>query len=625
MLDSLRVFAKSWPGKIMGACLLVGLAGFGINNVITDLGSNTVARVGSEEINSREFLRAYQNQLNQVAQQLGSMPTAQDAVSLGIPSTVLQNLAQDAALDQLASSFGLGVSQQKLSEMLREDSSFQNALGAFDADSFRQVLQMSGLTEAEYFEDQSDAARRQQLILSLFGDTKLPETAASLINRYVADQRTIEYFTLGETNIETPAAPTEEELAAYLAEHQAEFRTVETRNVQMLRLSVADLAASRAGAITEDAISAEYERTKATLTKPERRTIQQVVLNDEQVAAFEAGLAAGTPFETLVADAGLTATDLGTLAQSEINDAGLATAAFGLAQGAFVVIDGVAGKRAVHVSAIEAGGVPALDEVRDQVAENLAQAEARNDIADVQDEIEELRAAFTPLTEIAERYGLDLYEADVTASGAELTVLPDLATEDAPRVTQAIFKAEQGALTAAVPLAGNGNLWFDVTAIEPARDQTLDEVHEQLIATMTNERVNNAIMAAQAEAVKRLDNGEALADVAASYNVFPQLSAPFTRFGSEDGTIDGAVASAAFAGDASHHGSAVSQSGEFIVFEVTDLTEPAAPLEASASTTLENEARIGIYGDFVTAIRDDARMVINQQTLQQVLALNTGL
>jgi peptidyl-prolyl cis-trans isomerase D len=625
MLDSLRVFAKSWPGKIMGACLLVGLAGFGINNVITDLGSNTVARVGSEEINSREFLRAYQNQLNQVAQQLGSMPTAQDAVSLGIPSTVLQNLAQDAALDQLASSFGLGVSQQKLSEMLREDSSFQNALGAFDADSFRQVLQMSGLTEAEYFEDQSDAARRQQLILSLFGDTKLPETAASLINRYVADQRTIEYFTLGETNIETPAAPTEEELAAYLAEHQAEFRTVETRNVQMLRLSVADLAASRAGAITEDAIAAEYERTKATLTKPERRTIQQVVLNDEQVAAFEAGLAAGTPFETLVADAGLTATDLGTLAQSEINDAGLATAAFGLAQGAFVVIDGVAGKRAVHVSAIEAGGVPALDEVRDQVAENLAQAEARNDIADVQDEIEELRAAFTPLTEIAERYGLDLYEADVTASGAELTVLPDLATEDGPRVTQAIFKAEQGALTAAVPLAGNGNLWFDVTAIEPARDQTLDEVREQLIATMTNERVNNAIMAAQAEAVKRLDNGEALADVAASYNVFPQLSAPFTRFGSEDGTIDGAVASAAFAGDASHHGSAVSQSGEFIVFEVTDLTEPAAPLEASASTTLENEARIGIYGDFVTAIRDDARMVINQQTLQQVLALNTGL
>lgn len=625
MLDSLRVFAKSWPGKIMGACLLVGLAGFGINNVITDLGSNTVARVGNEEINSREFLRAYQNQLNEVAQQLGSVPTAQDAVNLGIPSMVLQNLAQDAALDQLANSFGLGVSQKKLSEMLREDSSFHNALGAFSPDSFRQVLQMSGVTEAEYFEDQSDAARRQQLILSLFGDTKLPETAATLINRYVADQRTIEYFTLGETNVETPPAPTEAELAAYLTEHQAEFRTVETRKVQMLRLSVADLAATKVGAITDDAIAAEYERTKASLTKPERRTIQQVVLNAEQVTAFEAGLAAGTPFATLVADAGLTATDLGTLAQSEINDASLATAAFGLAEGAFVIIDGVAGKRAVHVSTIEAGGVPSLEEARDQIADSLAMAQARTELADVQDEIEELRAAFRPLPEIAQRYGLDLYEADVTAGGAELTVIPDLATEDAPRVTQAIFKAEQGALTAAIPLAGNANLWFDVTAIEPARDQTLDEVRDQLIATLTTERVNDAIIAAQAEAVKRLDAGEAIADVAAAYNVFPQLSAPFTRFGSEDGTIDAAVASAAFAGDASHHGSAVSQSGEFIVFQVTDLTEPTAPLEASASATLENEARIGIYGDFVTAVRDDARMVINQQTLQQVLATNTGL
>ncbi|WP_332702527.1 peptidylprolyl isomerase [Devosia sp.] len=622
MLDSLRVFAKSWPGKVMGAFLLVGVAGFGINNVITDLGTNTVARVGDEEINSRAFLRAYQNQMNEVAQQLGSFPTAEEAVNLGIPSMVLQDLAQDAALDQLATGFGLGVSEQKLSDMLRADPSFQNALGTFTPENFNQVLQASGLTEAEYFEDQSDAARRQQLILSLFGDTKLPETASNLINRYFADQRTIDYFALGETNIETPAEPTEDELAAYLAEHQAEFRTVETRNVQMLRLSAAELAASKT--ISEEAVAAEYERTKANLTRAERRTIQQVVLNEEQVTAFEAGLAAGTPFAALVAEAGVTPTDLGTLAQADITDANLASAAFGLQQGGFVLIDGVAGKRAVHVVAIEAGGVPALDDVREQLAQTLALAEARNELGDVQDQIEELRAAFRPLTEIAERFGLDLYEADVTASGAELTVIPDLAAEDSPRVTQAIFKAAEGALTAAIPLAGNGNLWFDLTAIEPARDQTLDEVRDAVAQALTAERTNNAILAAQADAVARLDNGEALADIAASYNVFPQISAPFTRFGSEDGTIDGAVASAAFAGDETHHGSAVSQGGEFIVFEVTDLTPATGQLEEAANASLENEARIGLYGDFVSAVRDDAGLRINQQALSQALALNTG-
>ena len=101
--------------------------------------------------------------------------------------------------------------------------------------------------------------------------------------------------------------------------------------------------------------------------------------------------------------------------------------------------------------------------------------------------------------------------------------------------------------------------------------------------------------------------------------------APFARFGSEDGTIDAAVASAAFAGDASHHGSAVSQAGEFIVFQVTDVTPAEGPLEQAANDSLENEARIGIYGDFVTAVRDEARLQVNQQALQQLLETNTGL
>ena len=622
MLDSLRGFAKSWPGKVMGAFLLVGVAGFGINNVITDLGTNTVARVGNEEINSRQFMRAYQSQLNQVAQQIGSLPTTEQAMSLGVPSMVLQSLAQDAALNQMASDFGLGVSEQKLSEMLREDPSFQGTLGTFDPSAFTQVLQMSGLTEAEYFNDQSNAARRQQLILSLFGDTELPETASSLVNRYVTDQRTIDYFVLGDTNIETPAAPTEDELAAYLTEHQSEFRTVETRAVQMLRLSPADLAATKT--ISDDAIAAEYERTKANLTKPERRTIQQVVLNADQVVAFEAGLAAGTPFETLVTDAGLTATDLGTLAQSDINDSNLATAAFALADGAFVVADGVAGKRAIHVSAIEAGGVPTLEEVRDQLSQSLALAEARNEVADVQDQIEELRAAFRPLTEIAARFGLDLYETGVTSGGTELSILPNLADEDRPRVAQAIFKATEGALTPAISLAGNGNLYFDLNKIDPARDQTLDEVREAVSSAFTAERTNNAIMAATEAAVARLDAGEAIADVAASLNVFPQLSAAFTRFGATDGSVDGTVAAAAFAGDENHHGSAVNESGEFIVFQVVDLIPATGPLEAGANGQLANEVRVGMYGDFVTAIRDDAGLRINQQALQQTLDLYSG-
>ncbi|UYO00260.1 MAG: SurA N-terminal domain-containing protein [Devosia sp.] len=623
MLDGLRDFAKSWPGKIMGAFLLVGVAGFGINNVIIDLGSNTIARVGDEEIDAREFLRAYQSQVNAVANQIGSVPTTSQAESLGIPSAVLLGLSEGAALDGLAGQFGLGVSDAKLGQMLRADPSFQGTLGNFDPSIFSQVLQRSGWTEAEYFSARGNEAKRDQVIQSLFADAGLPAVASELINGYVGATRAIDYVTLNPTSVDIGTTPTDEELAAYLTEHQSEFRTVDTRKVKLLELSVPSLAATKT--VDEDAIAAEYERTQSTMTTPEKRSIEQVVLSTpEAVAAFEAGLAAGTDFATLATEAGLTPASIGTLARSEVTDTRLAEAAFGLEEGGFAIIDGIGGKRAVHVVAIEAEGQTSLDDARAGIAERLASTEARNEINIVLDEIEELRAAFIPVEEIAERYDLDVYEADVTANGAELSVMPNLQPADQQRVAQAIFAAQPDRLNPTVPLSANAHVWFDIEEILPARDQTLDEVRADVEEALMTQRTNDALLAQSADLAGRLEAGETLADVAVSQNLFPQISAPFSRFGSEDGTIDSTVAAAAFGGGPDHSGSVVSESGEFIVFQVVDNTEPAEPLAADAQTSINNEARAGLYQEFVAALRDDAGLRVNQQALNNLLVQNFG-
>src|SRR5690606_4480795 len=135
-----------------------------------------------------------------------------------------------------ANQLGMGVSEDKLGQMLRADPSFQGTLGNFDPTIFKQVLQASGWTEAEYFDARGNEAKREQLIGALFSEKPLPSVAQGLINDVAGTKRTIDYITLTDANIETPAEPTEEELAAYLTEHQAEYRTVETRTVQMLDL-----------------------------------------------------------------------------------------------------------------------------------------------------------------------------------------------------------------------------------------------------------------------------------------------------------------------------------------------------------------------------------------------------
>lgn len=623
MLDGLRGFAKSWPGKILGAFLLVGVAGFGINGVITDLGTNVVARVGSQEITSREYLRAYQSQVNALAQQIGTVPTLSQAQSLGIPNAVLQGLFEGAAVDLLADQMGLGVTEDKLGEMLRTDPSFQGTLGNFDPSIFSQVLRQAGWTESEYFEARSREARREQLNQTLFAGASLPKTALELINGYAAAERTIDYIVLSDTNVETPAAPTEAEMAAYLTEHQSEYRTVETRKVQLLDLSVASLAATKT--IADDAVAAEYERTKDSLTTPEKRTIEQVVLaTPEQQALFETGRTGGRAFADLVAEAGLTPTTVGTLTRAQVTDAALGDAAFALPADGFAIIDGVAGRRAIHVSAIEPAAQTTLEEARPAIVERLAGAEARNEINDVLDQIEELRAAFRPLSEIAGRFGLEVRELDVTAGGEALADVPNIVPEDRTRVSQAIFKAEAGQLTPAISLTGNSHVWFDLVEVQPARDQTLDEVRNDISAKMVEERIATALEELANNIVARLDAGEQLADVGLSLSLFSQLSSPFTRFGSQDGTIDSTIAEAAFAGGPGSHGTVLDSTGARYVFSVVDTTAPADPLDARAVESIDNEMRAGVYQQFVTGLQTDAQPRVNEQALNQLLANNFG-
>src|SRR5690606_861023 len=134
---------------IMFVLLLIGLTGFGVSGVILDFGSSTVAHVGSAEVTAREFQRAYNDDLNRVARQIGQVPGPQQALALGVPSGTLSRLASEAAINQLAENMGLGVSEDRLSLMLRQDPTFSGTLGQFDRASFVRVLQQMGYTEAE--------------------------------------------------------------------------------------------------------------------------------------------------------------------------------------------------------------------------------------------------------------------------------------------------------------------------------------------------------------------------------------------------------------------------------------------------------------------------------------------
>jgi peptidyl-prolyl cis-trans isomerase D len=619
MLNLMRRFASTLAGKILGGLLLIGLAGFGISNVILDLGSNTLAKVGDEDITIQEFQRAYRQQLNQFAQQTGQMPTDQQAMSLGIPGSVLAKLSSDAAINQFAKAQGIGISDAKLGELVRNDPSFAGVLGTFEKGNFQQVLQQNGYTEAEYFELQTSAARRQQVATGLFAGTTVPKAGLDILNRYRNDKRTVEYFTLNSTSLASIPTPTDEDLAKYLKDNQTKYRTQETRTADIMVLTLDTLAALPDYQPTEDQIKAEYEATKQQLSVVEKRQVQQVVLSDPSKEQF---FKAGTPFLDAVKAAGLTPTDFGLVAKTDLVDPSVADAAFGLAkEGDFTIIPGIGAKRVIGVTKIEAGGVPAYDTVKAQVAKTLAINKAKTAYADVQDQVEELRAAFKPLKDIAARFKLPVKTVALTADGAQLADVTDVAPENRQKLAAAVFAATQGKLAPTVAVSSNVNIYFDLNKVEAARDQTLAEVKDKLTTDWTNAKTDEALQAEVKAITADLDAGKSFQDVAAARSQFATISAPFTRDGDKTSVINQQVATQIFTGGPNSHGSVIDADGEYLVYHVLDITPAADAPDKNIADYLTNSLRDSLYAQFIQGLTDDYGIKVNQQAMNQVLNL----
>lgn len=623
MLDSLRNFATTWPGKILGAFLLVGLAGFGITGVLTSIGSNTVAHVGDRDITSMDFQRLYQRQVNVVANQIGSVPTSEQALSLGIPSSVLNQLATEAALNMLSDEFSLGVSDERLAEGLRADPSFGGTLGNFDREVFEATLRRNGITENDFFQSRKEAETRQQVALALFGQVKAPTALKTLLNRFGQDRRTLDYFIVGQDSLLPIADPGDEILQAYLEDNQSLYRTVEKRRVNAIQLSPEIIA--KGLTISDADIVAEYERTKENLISVEARSILQISLDSQDIAnQFQAGIDQGNTFVNLAETLELEVTDLGLLTRAEISDTNLAETAFGLEQGGVAIIPGIFGQRAIIIDELEPAQQMTLADARFQIEQKLAIAQGRELFIDVLDQIEEQRAAFIDLSKTATEFGLDMHEVSVSSLGDELVEVMALDPAEAGRVANSIFDVEIGQLASSVPLGANKNVWFDLQGIDIAADQNLTDVRNDVLKAWVAEARTTALQAKVNTLVDLINDGQSLSDVAIVNSMFPQVSQSVSRSGDGGNVIDAGVASAAFGGGVGIIGSARNAAGDFVIFEITSLIEASEELSEADADLITGAYRDDVYSNFTAALREDTPMSINQELLSQILEFGSA-
>ena len=614
MLRSLRQAASSWVSKVLLLLLVLSFAIWGISGEFAGYGSGTVAQVGDEEITTVEFDRALRNQLQAISGQTGDVFTLEQARSVGLPQQILGQLIAEAALDDQARQFNLGVSEDRLAREISGDPAFRGIAGSFDRARFQALLRSAGMREDDYVRDMRQGIARQQLVGAVAGGITAPQPLVEAIYRHQNEERAVSFVMVDQRAIEPVGEPDQAALEQFFNERRDQFRAPEYRRLAVLTLdrkSAADPAA-----IGEDEVAAEYERRLATdFTVPERRRVEQIRLETRE-AAEEAvrSLQAGGDFIAFAQGRGMAPgdIDLGLKAKDEIVDPAVADAAFAAAPNTVVpALDSPLGPAVIRVTAVEPGGVTPLEEAAPRIRDELAQRQAAYRLADLYDQIEDERAGGATLEEIAETLSLphrlvDAVARDGTApDGTPIADLPG-----GPGLLVAAFDSDVGVENDPIRLGDEAYVFYDVLETIPERERSLDEARAAVADAWRAEETANRINARAEALLARLKAGAPMAAIAAELGTTAQTVEGVKRGAPIGGLSENAVAQA-FAGPEGHVANAEAEAPPArILLRVDRVTVPAFFAESESAT--------GIVSGVSQAMQSDILRSFNAELLQEM-------
>lgn len=576
----MRKASSNWLGKsimaaVMGV-LIISFGVWGIADIFRGFGRSTLAKVGHTEISAQQFQQNYNEKLQQLGRQFGKPLSSEQARAFGLDRQLLQQTIMEATLDETARRMGLALPETEVVRTIQEDPNFKGAAGQFDAARFAQIIRQFGYSEQRYVNEQRRVLLRREIAGTVGAEVRPAKLQLDALNRYQNEQRTAEFIRLGAAAVGTIDPPAPETLATYFDERKSLFRAPEYRKISYVVATPEELA--KTTQVSDEDIKKVYDSQLATLSTPEKRDVLRIQFAsmDEAKAARER-IAAGTSFEDVAKDQKLAPGDydLGVVAKGAILDPAVADAAFSLAlNDVSQPIQGQFGISLVKVSKIEPGSTPTLEEAGPKLKKEIAEAKAKAAISDIYNKIEDERGGGATVADAAKKLGL----SSVTVGSVDRSgrAADGKAVADLPKG----FDLVSAAFSSGVNVENDpqqyqgGYIWYDVLDVVPSRERSLDEVKDQVEARWKDDQVSMRLRDKAKELLSKLEGGANFADTATSVGAQVETATGFKR----NSTISVAPApliAAVFRTPKDGYGTAPGTSAtEFLVFRVTDITEP---------------------------------------------------
>ena len=600
---------------IVGA-LIVGMAGFGISDVLSGNSRSDIATVGKTKVTQQDFSRALVQAVNATSQQFGQQLTMEQARLFGLDSSTLNRLITSRALENEAANLGIAATDDMLRASIISTPAFLNSGGQFDAEAYNYALRNSNYSVREYEALIRAELSRNLMQSSIITGIEVNTTGAATLGRFLNEEFTIDWARIALDAVPMPDAPTEAELSAWHAANAADYTLPETRKLTVVALSLADMVAG--AGITDEQVAAEYEANLANYQTPERRGVDRIVFPDDAAAAdARARLDAGeVTFEDLVVERGITEqlASLGLVAAESLK-AEARSGVFELTEPGIVgPLPSDLGPALYRVNAIIAATTTPLVDVANDIRAALAEPFVRQQSAEVYSNAEELIAAGASLEDVAAETGMVLSTMDFSSGSSE-----GLAANAKFRDEAAA--AELGQERDLIEADDRSLFALRVDEITPPTVQPLEDVREAVTAAWTADAHFAALQARADSLVTQITAGAGFLAVmdALSLGV---VNTPGLKRGAPSDAVPQPVAAAAF--DLAEGGvAAVADGDAYIVLHVSSITEADPTSYADYVARRQDADTLGlsddIYEYYASAIRNTAGVNVNTPLVEAVV------
>ncbi len=626
MLQVIRSKANSYVIKILFALLAATFALWGIGDVFRNWGiDTTVAHVGSKTISADDLNQALQNQLAQLRSMLNSNIDLDQAKQMGLVDATLQRLVGSNLVDLETARLNLVVGDDTIRQAILQDPNFRGPTGAFDRNTYTQILAANHLTQTQYEASMRANLVRNQLTGAIADGMTPPALLTETLYRAQGERRTADTVTLTPASATaTIPAPTEEQLVAFHAAHEDLFRTPELRGVTIGLLRIDDVAASIK--IPDDKLKAEYQARGDEFQTPEQRALRQMLLPTETAAkTTKAALDGGKDFLAVAkaqANADASSVDLGWVKRGDLPDQ-LADVAFGLAKGgSSAPVQTSFGWHILMVTDIKPATTQAFETVKEKLAQEVARDAAGDQIAKTANDIDDALAGGATFDAVAKKFGLKTQVVtSVDTQGHDADGKQVDLPQPADVVLHAVFTGNAGDTSSLNELGDDGYFLAHIDRVSPAVVKPLADVHAQAVTLWQADQKKQALAKIAQSLVDDVNSGKSLKDAAASRKLTVATTQPLQRTGA-GATIPPALVAALFG--AKEGGAVSAADGDNVVVGQVKNIEPADPAKDPAavkamSNQLSNAMKDDMLGAFDHALRGQFPVEVNQANIDRLL------